>query len=132
MASSDLRHHGARKTNTRKAFSQLSWGATGHAADTATLSNINMLVERVDVIASNAANGITFTVNIYDENSVASNELFSKSSIPENAQTVYLSTKATPDFPAFPVADNTLTVSVDPSGDAGAGGVTVDVVIYGP
>ena len=129
MAYSDKRHFDAAHPIVRAAFSQQSWASGNTDVLTPTLANMNFLVESITVVISNATNGITFTVTITDQDST---QLYTQAAIPENASTLYLATKATPDFPAFPVADDTLTATMTPSGDPGASGVTVDLILRGP
>ena len=113
----------------RYEFAQQSWASGETGALTATVGNANMLIERMDVLISNATNAITFTVTIADENSV---QVLTFAGLAENTNHIKLATKATPDFDAVPVSDNTLTVTITPSGDPGASGATVDVILYGP
>lgn len=131
-ASVDRRDDSPRFPIAKKQIVQQSWASGESGVKSPTIANVNMLVERVDVVASNSTNAITYTVAISDEQSVSGGELYSKTGVTENAQTVHLATKATPDFDAFPVSNNTLTITITPSGDPGASGATVDVILYGP
>jgi len=129
MATKENRQSDRRFPVAKYQIGQLSWGATGHAADTDTLANINMMIERVDIIVSNAANAITVDLAITDENGAA---IITLTGLARNTKHVKLAYDdgGSNDFPPI-VVNNTLTVSVDPSGDAGAGGITVDVILYG-
>ena len=131
-ANYDRREQSLRYPIAKYQFTQLSWASGASGALTTTIANVNMLVERVDTVASNSTNAITYTIAIADENTVSNAELYSEAGLLENAQTVHLATKSTPDFDAFPCSGNTLTVTVTPSGDPGASGSTIDVIIYGP
>ena len=125
-ATVDERNDGMRPIGKLQ-FTQQSWASGETAAATVSMNNANMLIERMDVIVSDATNGITFTVTITDENS---SQILSEASLAENASNVLLATKSTADFDAVPV-NNTLTATITPSGDPGASGVTVDVILYG-
>lgn len=132
MASRDLRS--ADKPISRQQFTQLSWATgAGHAAQTATIKNLSMLIERIDVIISSVTANPTVTVTFSDENSAAPIDHTNLAALADGTKHVLLSTKATPDFAAVPVCGN-LTVSADPSADPGGAGqeLTVDVILYGP
>lgn len=112
-------------------FTQLDWiTGEGHAAQTASINNSNMLVERIDVIISSVTGNPTSSVTITDENSCT---IATLTGLTDGTKHVKLATKATADFDAIPV-NNTLTISVDPSVDAGGAAqtLTVDVILYGP
>jgi len=127
-ATKDDRNDGMRPIGKLQ-FTQQSWASGVTDAATTSINNCNMLIERIDVVASNSTNAITWSVAIADEN--AADVIPTISSIPENDTTTKLATKATADFDAIPV-NNTLTVTITPSGDPGASGATVDVILYGP
>lgn len=115
---------------TRKhKLAQQSWGATGHAATTVT-ETIRGKCEQLAVKVSNCTNAITFTVTITNEDG---GQLFTKAAIAKGQTTILFanSNKGTPDgdFNAF-LAAEPCTISIDPSGDAGSGGVTADVALY--
>ncbi len=101
-------------------FTEMSWASGESGALTETLEGISMIFERAVVIASNSTNAITYTVSLTDEDSC---EAFSSAAIPENASTQKLATLV--------FVDNDLTLTVTPSGDPGASGSTVTVVLYG-
>ena len=127
MASKDTRNWDGRFRIAKFQFSQLSWASGVTSSKTAEL-NVNVTIERIDVIVSNATNAITMSIKMTDENSATCVDTIA--TISENATSTYLASKATPDFPACPV-NNTLTLTVTPSGDPGTSGVTADVIIYG-
>jgi len=115
-----------RYTVAKYQFAQQSWASGESAALAPTLQNVNGKCEQVIVVVSNATNGITFTVAITDSDS---GSLFSKAAIAENGTTVLKATSDATDFDAF-LADGTLTATITPSGDPGASGVTVDVILF--
>jgi len=99
-------------------------------AVTTTLSNINGIVEQIEVVINNNTGNATATVAITSANS---GTLYSQAAIPENATTVYsaLSNKGTQDANFNPfLCDGTLTFTITPSGDPGTSGMTVDVILY--
>ena len=135
MATSDRRRRDSAKTNARYEFAQQSWATgDGHAAKTATLANVNMLIERIDVIISSVTANPTVNVVITDGNSVEVVDKTNLTTLADGTNHILLSTKATPDFAASPIADDTLTVSIDPSADPGGAAqiLTVDVILRGP
>jgi hypothetical protein len=70
-------------------------------------------------------NDATLTLTISDENA---GQLFSKAAIPKNATTVYKATSDATDFNAF-ICDGKITLLFTPSGDPGANGLEVDVIL---
>ena len=117
----------------KKAFAQLDWVTDeGHEAQTATLSNIEGIIERVDIIISSVTGNPTTNITITDENS---SQIISFSTLADGTSHVKygLSKGATDcDFNATPVNNTTLTLSADPSADAGGTSqtLTVDVILY--
>ena len=110
-------------------FTQQSWAA---AASTATTEDIkiNGTIVAVEVIASDSANAITYTVALETSNGAS---VFSVASIAENAKTWLdaRSHKGTQDADFNPVPVNdTLTATFTPSGVPGTGGSTLDVILY--
>jgi hypothetical protein len=126
MASIDQRNEDKRKPVVRVEVPAITIPNGGTTEVTET-PNINMTIKSIVVRAGNATNGITFTLKLKDDNGV---EHLSKASIAENANTVLLSTKATADFDEI-CMNGTVTVGITPSGDPGAGGVDVNVDLYG-
>lgn len=127
-ASYDRRYQGDNFRVARIEIAQQSWasGITTAATGTTGTANLNGICEQIEVVVSNATNGITFTVALA---SAQAGALFSKAAIAENATTVLKATSDSTDFDAF-LACGTLTWTITPSGDPGASGVTVDVYIY--
>ena len=129
-ATIDERNDGMRPIGKLQ-FTQLDWATgEGHAAQTTSINNANMLIERIDVLVSSVTANPTVAVTITDENSCT---IATLTGLTDGTNHVKLATKATADFDAIPV-NNTLTISVDPSADAGGvtQTLTVDVILYGP
>jgi len=103
----------------RERLAQYSWASGETAAVTKSIISNGILKTHI-VVASNATNGITFTVAIIDEDGYT---LKSTDSIAENATT----TTASLDVPV----PRGSQVKITPSGDPGASGVTVDLILYG-
>ena len=130
MTSKDLRYYDERYPVCRMEFAQKSWVTDeGHAAKTDTLNEINMLIERIDILISEVTGNPTVTVTITDHNSV---QLVSFAALADGTKHIKLATSDATDFDALPVSGD-LTVSIDPSADPGgvAQTLTVDVIIYG-
>jgi hypothetical protein len=94
-----------------------------------TRKNVRGRCEQIEVVINNNTGNATATVLIESD---LGGTLYTKAGVPENATTVYQarpvgSTDA--DFTAFLCASD-LTVTVTPSGDPGASGMTVDVYLY--
>ncbi len=115
----------------RVEFARLSWASGETSAVTDWKGGITMIVERIDVIVSNATNAITFAATFTDENGVEPIVSTNFATVAENAATVKFATLASPDFPAAMLVNNDITLSLTPSGDPGASGATVDVIMYG-
>jgi len=111
-------------------FTQQSWAAAVSDATTEDIANLNGTIVAVEVIASDSANAITYTVALETSNGTS---VFSVASIAENAKTWLdaRSHKGTQDanFNPVPVND-TLTATFTPSGVPGTGGSTLDVILY--
>jgi len=112
---------------------QQSW-ATGAGHDAATEDiNINGVVEQICVRISSVTANPTVTVIIKDANG---NELFNSGALADGTNHVLrfanLEDHDNTNFPAFLCA-GTMTLSIDPSADAGgeSQNLTVDVDIYG-
>jgi len=130
MASKDKRHLDKRFKVARYEFAQQSWANGETDALAPVLYDLNGTIKAIEVVVSDATNGITVTVALTSENTTA---LYSKASIAENA-TTWLdsdSSKGTrdADFNPIPVNGN-ITATITPSGDPGTSGVTVDVILY--
>jgi len=129
MASSNKRLNGGGFPNARYEFTQLSWAAAVSSAKTATLSNLNMLVDRIDALFSTTTDNVTVTFTLTDQNSVV---VATFTALADATNHMKLSTTATPDFPAIPLADDTLTLSATLSAVPGTSGATLDVILRGP
>lgn len=133
MASLDRRIDGPQFSVARFEFARQSWATgAGDAAKTATLSNINGTIRRIDVLISSVSANPTVNVSITDHNGVS---LVSFSSLADGTKHIKLAeshkSSQDADFNPLPV-NGTLTVSIDPSADAGGTdqNLTVDVIIY--
>jgi hypothetical protein len=134
MASkSDQRHLGPSKPVATYQITQQSWATgAGHAAKTTDLANLNGMLERIDIIISSVTDNPTVDVTLTDSNSCT---LVSLTGLADGTKHVKLaySNKSSPDadFNPIPIND-TVTVSIDPSADAGgtAQTLTVDVILY--
>jgi hypothetical protein len=130
-ASSDFRAE--RQPVARIECTRLSWATdAGHAAQTTTTS-LNGVVYRIDIIISEVTGNPTVNVSFANQNSVvclpAFNTLADGTKHFKNALVNSITSSA--DFDPVAVAD-TITVTVDPSADAGGSAqtLTVDVVFY--
>ncbi|MCP4992658.1 MAG: hypothetical protein GY934_02555 [Gammaproteobacteria bacterium] len=109
-------------------FAQQTW-ANGASPDakTDTQNGVKMLVSRIAVLINTPTNNNTVTIVITDEDSV---ELVRFTSIADATNHNKSGFASIQDFTPF-VANNNLTVSIDPSADSGATSLTVDVKLYG-
>lgn len=124
MATIDRRKDG-RDTVARYQLDQQSW-ASGESDALAPTIDVFGTVEQIEVKLNNNTNNVTATVTITTEDS---GQLYTQAGIAENATTVYKATSDATSFDAFLCA-GTLTVTITPSGDPGASGLTVDVILY--
>ena len=106
---------------------QQSWASGASGAKEVTIPDVRGRIEQIEVKVSNNTGNVTATVAIASANA---GSLYSQAAIPENAATVYRATSDATDFDAFYAAGD-LTVTITPSGDPGASGLTVDVNLYG-
>ena len=113
----------------KKAFTQLSWVySTGHAAKTAELADIEGIIVRMDFIISSVTGNPTTNFTITDENSVV---IVTLNTLADGTKHLKLATSDSEDFNALPVNNTTLTLSADPSADAGGTDtLTIDVILY--
>lgn len=112
----------------RVRFTQQSW-ASGETGALTSQVDVCGKVVQVEFIISNATNGITFTGTVTNADS---SQLYTQAAVPENASTPYFSesNKGTQDADFNPFwLDGVSTVTLTPSGDPGASGVTVDFII---
>jgi hypothetical protein len=126
MASYDKRHRGAGFLVARLEVAQQSWASGETTAATSTLANVNGLVEQIEVVVGATTNNITFTVAITTANS---GSVYSQAAIADDGTSIYKATSDSTNFDAF-LACGTLTFTITPSGDPGASGATIDVLIY--
>ena len=134
MPTNDNRVLGSGKPIAKIQFDQVSWlTGVGHAAKTTLKNNINMLVERVDVLISAVTANPTVAITFANENSVTVIDGTNFAALADGTNHTLLSTKATADFDAVPLNGN-ITCTVDPSADAGGSAqtLTVDIIFYGP
>jgi len=123
-------------------FPQLSWTTPDHAPQTTKVNNVNMLVERIDVLISSggAANPTVTITSIVDDVSAAvttSDGLITAALLTTNFTTladdthhIRSSTAATAEFDAIPISGD-VTITVDAVG-APTASFTVDIIFYGP
>ena len=100
-------------------ITQMTWAASGHAAQTETFSGITGQIVGATVTGA-ATNSITFTLAVTDADSIS---LLSVASIAKGG--VYLHSESglgTPsaDFNPPYLVNEDITISIDPSGDGGA------------
>jgi len=127
MANVDMREKGIRHPVVRVEVPTITIGATETGEVTETV-NINMTVKTIVVRIGQATNGNeTYTLKVRDDNGA---EHASKAALDDNTKTVLLSTKATPDFAEF-CLNGVVTIGITPSGAPGAGGVDVNVDLFG-
>lgn len=120
-----------RKVN-RKDFVTLDWITDeGHAAQTASLQNVTGLCTRIDVVISAVTGNPTVDVSFLDGNGLAILPAFSTLADGTHHVKLARSHKAVPDadFNEMPFCEDTLTVSVDPSADAGGVAQTLTVSV---
>jgi len=118
----------------KRSFKQLSWATgAGHAAQTDTIGDITGKLLRANVTISEVTGNPTSDVTLVDARGAT---LATFSTLADGTAHVLLaeSHKATQDadFNPIPCVAETLTLSVDPSADAGGTGqtLTVDVDLY--
>jgi len=126
MTQRDDRASGGGITVATLSTGQQSWASGETAAIEVTLPNANGRCEQIAVTVNDNTGNRTLTVTLTDENSA---QVYTKAAIPENATTVYNANKGTPDFPAF-LMNGPITVSLTPSGDPGASGMTATADFY--
>ena len=103
-------------------LAQFAWASGATAAVTKELPFNGVVKAHVAVITDNTGNR-TATIAVVDGDSYS---LYSVAAIPENATTTTVLTRDTEIY-----VPSGCSVSVTPSGDPGAGGMTVDVTLYG-
>jgi len=121
----DNRNMGLEYPVAKYSTTQLSFAVGDANAASTTLSNVNGLIERIDVITSDAnTTGDNFSVSIADEDGT---ELvaFSTISMDSAARTMYVSTSDSADFNSVPV-NGDLVVTVDPNSEPNDAALTVD------
>ena len=130
----DLRHDDARFPVASRAFAQLviASGASGAGlVKTATLSNINGVIEQIEIEINTCTDGTaTVTVAIASEQDAA---LFSEASLADATTHLKqaLSQKGTPDADFnSALVDGTLTVTGTFDKDPGVSTGTIDVTIF--
>lgn len=133
-ASEDLRYYSGSTPVARYEFTTLTWvTGDGHDAQTASL-NINGTILRQDIIISSVTANPTVTISVTNQNSVVLTEL-GHTAIADGTKHTFdsISSKSSPDADFNPVTTNdVITISVDPSADAGgtAQTLTVTVIFY--
>lgn len=132
MSTVDRRHEGSSKPYARYEFSQQSWDTgDGHDAATATLYGLNGLVERIDLVASEVTANPTFSATLTGANDV---QLATFTNLADGTNHIKLANTlgaTDSDFQAFPLVDEDVTVSIDPSADPGGSDqtLTIDVAL---
>lgn len=102
-------------------YTGFSWGASGHAEVLHTILSPPSPTGKTHTfvyVVSNATNAITVTFNFYDNHGAL---LYQKTAIAKNATTI--------DKQEYVFMEGG-KLGIDPSGDAGAGGITVSVYVY--
>lgn len=120
------------------AFTQLDWiTGEGHAAQTETLTKLYGTIVRIDVIISSVTDNPTVAITITDTDNGGTIASWTGGSVlADGTHHIMLarSNKATQDanFNEVPLCGDNLTLSADPSADAGGAAqtLTVDVVLY--
>jgi hypothetical protein len=117
-------------------FPAFEWTTADHLPITKTIKDVNMLVERIDLIVSSGGDANpTITVDsIFDENGTA---LISSGLITTNftnladaTKHILLSTRVVAEFDAIPLAgDVVLTIDASTAPDAT---LNVTAILYGP
>ena len=123
-STTDRRSVEPHRKQTWEVVARATWASGDTAAVTITVPNVNGILGSMTVKNSNATNPITVSASLTDElGGVYPNF----TAIAENSSAVKTSST---DFDAVPInGDYTLTIT--PSGDPGASGLTVDVSLKG-
>ena len=118
-----------RKKNIRRLeVPQVSVASGSTAAVNTDIGSINGTIKQMAVTLNDNTNNVTATVAIRDEDDYV---IHSEAGIAENATTVFkYMTESGTDLPLAVLCDGQTDVLVTPSGDPGAGGLTVDVVLW--
>lgn len=100
--------------------STVTWAAAVSTAQTVTLSNLNGLIGRVDLVGTiDTTNSITFTISAVDQNgATVIPAIASIPDYPATSENAY--DTSSPPFEPIIVANDTLTFTITPSGVPGA------------
>ena len=116
------------------AFPQVSWATgAGNGAKPTTIYDVNMMLERVDVLISAVTANPTVNITFADDNGVVPIDATNFTTLADGTNHMMLSTKATADFDAVPITGN-ITATITPSADAGGSAqlLTVQIIFRGP
>lgn len=129
VTSVDNRHLDMRYPIAKYSTTQLSFAVGDANAASTTLYNLNGVIERIDIINSDAnTTGEHCDVSIADEDGTVLGT-FSTISMDSAARTMKLATSDSTDFNAIPV-NGDLVINVDPNGGSSGVVFTVDFNVY--
>ncbi len=118
----------------RREFAQLNWiTSEGHAPKTTTLRDVTGKCKRIDVIISSVTANPTVIITITD--TTYGGTYVSLTGLADGTHHIKLSESSkrsqNADFNTVPFMHDNLTISIDPSADAGGSGqtLTVDVIL---
>jgi len=119
----DRRSQTEEKPVWQVATTQMSWAnGAGHAAQTETIEQVNGTVKQLKVVINNPTNNPTTTVALQDLDGTV---IYTTGALAKNTTTLQLPTTI------GDIVFRGCIVSVDPSADAGATSLTVDVTLRG-
>ncbi len=102
------------------------------SADISTTLNLNGTIRQITVGVSDNTGNKTATIDIIDDNGSV---LFTTETIAENTTSApvvqHFMTESATDLPLAVLVTGTITVNANLSGDVGASGIEIDVVLYG-
>jgi hypothetical protein len=125
----DTRSNTKEKSVWKAVAGQMSW-ADGVTAAVTDAFGVNGIVRQMTVAVSDNTGNRTATVSLIDGTSTPI--IYTSAAQPENATTITrFMTESGTDFPMEIFINGATTISVAPSGDPGAGGMTVDIIFYG-
>ena len=107
-------------------------GDANDSNDVSDAVNLNGTIRQITVGVSDNTGNKTVTVDIIDDNGSV---LFTTETIAENTTSApivqHFMTESATDLPLAVLVTDTITINANLSGDPGASGVTIDVVLYG-
>ncbi len=102
------------------------------SADISTTLNLNGTVRQITVGVSDNTGNKTATIDIIDDNGSV---LFTTETVAENTTSApivqHFMTESATDLPLAVLITGTITINANLSGDVGASGIEIDVVLYG-